>query len=466
MGIGALFAMILLLGIQSVSYVRQLSHATGTILADNYNSLQYAGDMLRSLNDIGHDSVSRHVLRQSLALQQQNITEISEKEMTTALERHIASLSDPVTEAEIQTVREDLFRIMELNMAAIRSKSSGVEQRADYVMWWLIVVAALCVLSAGAILIWFPQTVLRPIDTLKRGIKEIANHNYRQRLDSCTAARVFFISPGDSRIELTLNDSLRREFEVEGAAAVRQVTVTAPHIRSLAFKVNSGTEGFIGYGAVFEADGVVVDNYSVRSNNGQAMFWTNPSVNAQINAHAGYDLVILQYGLNIMQTGVHNYTNYARQIEKMVVYVQQCFPTAAVLVLGVSDRSVKTDAGFEPMDAIPYMLDYQRGAAENTGAAFWPTCDAMRSLGGMEQFVANGWAGKDYTHINYAGGRRVAWSLVDAINAGAYEAHAAAEAARIRRQAEQAVLDSTRLLKIDRELLPVRAIENLNAPRK
>ena len=29
----------------------------------------------------------------------------------------------------------------------------------------------------------------------------------------------------------------------EGAAAVRQVTVTAPHIRSLAFKVNSGTEG-------------------------------------------------------------------------------------------------------------------------------------------------------------------------------------------------------------------------------
>ena len=84
----------------------------------------------------------------------------------------------------------------------------------------------------------------------------------------------------------------------------------------------------------------------------------------------------------------------------------------------------------------------------------------------MEQFVANGWAGKDYTHINYAGGRRVAWSLFDALNAGAYEAHAAAEAARVRRQTEQAVLDSIRLVNIDRELLPVSAIENLNAPRK
>ena len=44
----------------------------------------------------------------------------------------------------IRTVREDLFRIMELNMAAIRAKSAGVEQRADYAMWWLIAVAALC----------------------------------------------------------------------------------------------------------------------------------------------------------------------------------------------------------------------------------------------------------------------------------------------------------------------------------
>ena len=183
LGIGILFAMILLLGIQSVSYVRQLSQATGTILADNYNSLQYAGDMLRSLNDTGADSLSRHALRQSLALQQQNITEVSEKEITAALQRHVSALSDPVTEAELQTVRDDLLRIMEVNMAAIRAKSAGVEQRADYVMWWLIVVAALCALIAGAILIWFPQLVLRPIDALKKGITGIANHNYEQRLD-------------------------------------------------------------------------------------------------------------------------------------------------------------------------------------------------------------------------------------------------------------------------------------------
>ena len=150
LGIGVLFAMILLLGIQSVSYVRQLSRATGTILADNYNSLQYAGDMLRSLNDIGQDSVSRHALRQSLALQQQNITEVSEQELTAALQQHVASLSDPVTEAEIQTVRADLYRIMEVNMAAIRRQESRRSRSVPTMsMWWLIVVAALCALVAG-----------------------------------------------------------------------------------------------------------------------------------------------------------------------------------------------------------------------------------------------------------------------------------------------------------------------------
>ncbi|CVI66991.1 MULTISPECIES: sensor histidine kinase [unclassified Alistipes] len=183
LGIAILFAMILLLGIQSVNYVRQLSQATGTILADNYNSLQYAGEMLRSLNDIGQDSLSRHTLRRNLAKQQQNITEISEKEMTAALERRISTLSDPVTEAEIRNVREDLFRIMELNMAAIRTKSAAVEERADYVLWWLAAIAALCAVVAGAILVWFPRSVLRPIDELKKGIREIANHNYQKRLD-------------------------------------------------------------------------------------------------------------------------------------------------------------------------------------------------------------------------------------------------------------------------------------------
>ena len=278
--------------------------------------------------------------------------------------------------------------------------------------------------------------------------------DFRERLDAATAARIFFISPAGSRVETILNDTLRREFTVEGDASVRQIAVTAPRIGSLEFRVLSGTERFTGYGAVFEGEGVCVDNYSVRSNNGQAMFWTNPSVNAQINAMLRYDLVILQYGLNIMQQGVHAYSAYSAQIEKMIAFVRECFPDAAVLVLGVSDRSVKSDDGFVPMDAIPAMLRSQREAAERTGAAFWPTSDAMRAEGGMESFVRNGWAGKDYTHINYAGGRRVAWALADALNAAVRARCEERLAAELRRRTQEGVLDSLQLEKLHRDLLP------------
>lgn len=269
--------------------------------------------------------------------------------------------------------------------------------------------------------------------------------DFRRRLDRCGVARLLFISREPSRLELTLNDSLHRTFDIPASEALRQIVVRAP-VASLALRVVRGGAGFTGYGVQFEdAAGVTVDNYSIRSNNGQALFGTNPSVNAQIDAFAEYDLVILQYGLNIMQEGVTNYSAYAARVEKMIAFVRSCFPEAAVLVLSTSDRSVKSDTGFAPMSSAPAMVDWQRRAARATGAAFWSVYDAMRVQGGMERFVANGWAGKDYTHINYAGGRQVAYALVDALDA---------RVAAILRQRQQAalpepVLDSSKIAALD-----------------
>ena len=59
LGIGVLFIMILLLGIQAVGYVRSLSEASGNILTDNYNSLTYAKNMMTSLDSLVYgDSAS------------------------------------------------------------------------------------------------------------------------------------------------------------------------------------------------------------------------------------------------------------------------------------------------------------------------------------------------------------------------------------------------------------------------
>ncbi len=238
----------------------------------------------------------------------------------------------------------------------------------------------------------------------------------RHCIDSCREANLLFSSRGESRVEVTVNDSLHRTFDIAPAEALRRISVRGT-IRSIEMKVLDGAAGFIGYGAQLGGDGVVVDNYSIRSNNGQAMFWSDAALNAQLDHEVGgYDLVVLQYGLNIMQKDVDHYTNYATQLGKMIAYVRRCFPRAAVLVMGVSDRSTRSAEGdFVPMQAAKGLTRYQREAARTAGAAFWSTYDAMQQLGGMAGFVAQGWAGKDYTHINYAGGREVATALYRAL---------------------------------------------------
>lgn len=182
--------------------------------------------------------------------------------------------------------------------------------------------------------------------------------DFRRRLDRCGRARLLFIAREPSRLHLTLNDTLHRTLELPASEALRQIVVHGP-VASLALRVEEGAAGFTGYGAQFEdAAGVTVDNYSIRSNSGQALFGTSSSVNAQIGAFAPYDLVMLQYGLNIMQEGVTNYSAYAARLEKMIAFVRSCFPDAAVLVLSTSDRSVRSEKGFAPMSSAPSMVGW------------------------------------------------------------------------------------------------------------
>ena len=235
-------------------------------------------------------------------------------------------------------------------------------------------------------------------------------------------ADIYFLSPEQSRVEVTLNDSLSRGFDVEGSPLLRRVSITAAEIASVTFRVAGSCTGFVGYGASFSGSGVALDNYSVRSNSGQALLRMNHSLNAQSDRFAPCDIVVLQYGLNIMQQGRFNYESYTEQLEKYTELMRSCFPSAAVLVMGVSDRSVKADNGrFVPMDSAEAMTAAQREAARRTGAAFWDTREAMLRSGGMTRFVADGCAGKDYTHINYGGGARVARALFEAIYAAAWE---------------------------------------------
>ena len=258
-------------------------------------------------------------------------------------------------------------------------------------------------------------------------------------LDSCTQARILLISRDTSRVEVVLGDTLRNEFMIAGDERVREIYVEGP-VDDIRLRVVEGS--VMCYGATMEGDGgVTVDNFSVRSNNGHAIFGTSATVNRQVDELLGYDLVVLQYGLNIMQKGQRVYAKYRDQVRDMIAYAERCFPNAAIVVVGVSDRWVKNTEtnAYEPIGSVDALTSYQRAAADSCKVVFWNTSRVMKGLGGMPTFVSNGWAAKDYTHINYAGGKRIANALTEAICQRVYTILAEQEeAARIEaeRQAE------------------------------
>ena len=238
-------------------------------------------------------------------------------------------------------------------------------------------------------------------------------------LDSCTRARVLITSRDDSRIELVINDTLKHRYNVPGADYVRELYVEAP-VKSLKMNVLSGN--VLCHGASLEGgQGVIVDNMSIRGNSGYTIFGSGAAVNRQIDQLWGYDLIVLEYGLNGMQPGQRDFSKYQGKLCDMIAYIKRCFPDAAILILGVSDRWIKGDGGWKPMNSVEIMTPFQRRASELSGVAFWEMGKVILSYGGIKGFVNNGWAAGDHIHINFKGGSIVAKPLADAIIKRAYD---------------------------------------------
>ena len=138
---------------------------------------------------------------------------------------------------------------------------------------------------------------------------------------------------------------------------------------------------------------------------------------AEFNTYRSYKLVILQFGLNMVVEDSLNYRAYVKRMVRVIENMKKAFPHASFLLLSVSDRSSNSTGRFETMNAIPAMRNAQRMIAQETNIAFWDLFEAMGGENSMVKFVTSkpALAAKDYTHVNFNGGRKLAGSLVKSL---------------------------------------------------
>lgn len=183
LGIGLLFAMITVLAVVGIRQVSLLSADSRNILIANHNSLEYARQMLRALDELEVHAGALDAFKKNLEAQQKNITEIGEKELTAQLAGHFEKLKANVRDKEtVELIRNDALEIMSINLDAINRKSHIASQTAKSSMVWIGITGTLCFIIAFTLFVNLPGNIANPIRELTESIRQIANENYTERV--------------------------------------------------------------------------------------------------------------------------------------------------------------------------------------------------------------------------------------------------------------------------------------------
>ncbi len=184
LGLGFLFAVIILIGSVGAVYIHLIAEESKGILKDNYESIQYTKSMLQSLDNIGTDTAKFITgFKRNLKLQENNITEVGENKYTQEVKSGFESLvKKGFSKKTGLRLKQNLNSLMEINMQAILRKNDQAQKTADNVLAYIGAIGGLCFLVVFTFIINFPGYIADPIRQLTESIKQISGKNYHQRL--------------------------------------------------------------------------------------------------------------------------------------------------------------------------------------------------------------------------------------------------------------------------------------------
>lgn len=168
------------------------------------------------------------------------------------------------------------------------------------------------------------------------------------------------------------------------------------------------------------AGGVSLDNFSMRGTPGYTLTRIPIRTLMDIHRYRPYDLIILHFGLNVVNDSTTNAMcrRYINRMKKVVSNMRSAFPEAGIVVFSVPDRVQRGADGMHTLRGVEKMVGYQRQLASECGVAYLNLYQAMGGRESMKRYVDQGLAAKDYTHLNYKGGKVLAKHIFNSIQAG------------------------------------------------
>jgi hypothetical protein len=232
------------------------------------------------------------------------------------------------------------------------------------------------------------------------------------------AIKVFYKSKRSASLSASIANAEARSFELVESDTIQEFIVPGKNYDRVKISCPN-FEHLILYGAAIEDSvGISIDNFSMRSNPGLALATIPDEMFQQFNRLRHYKLVILQYGLNVVNE--NDSTGYKWYEEKMVGLIRKLktlLPESSFMLLGVSDRCTKQGNEMKTMPGVYILRDVQRRIAYRCEIAFWDLFEGMGGENTMVKFTeANPPLGaKDYTHLTFRGGKKIAIKFANAL---------------------------------------------------
>ncbi|MCW5912329.1 MAG: hypothetical protein KIT62_14760 [Cyclobacteriaceae bacterium] len=237
----------------------------------------------------------------------------------------------------------------------------------------------------------------------------------KQKFDNIS---LFYKSAAETMLHYVVNDTLEVNDTLPATDHLNRFILKSPAAASVKLSFTS-PDSVVAYGLSFDTKtGVYVDNLAMRGNSGIGLYAIDTTQLKQFNQYLDYKLILLQYGLNVVtETDSTDYTWYETRMVRVVNRLKQIFPNTAIVLIGISDRAGNLNGKIQTIPAIARMRKAQRKIAQRTQIAYWDLYTAMGGENSIVKFAEAKppLAAKDFTHLTFLGGRRLAKKLTDAL---------------------------------------------------
>jgi lysophospholipase L1-like esterase len=242
---------------------------------------------------------------------------------------------------------------------------------------------------------------------------ELTVHDGVKKNPSQNLQKWLYCGKGDS-LQIEFNNQIKK---IDVSKHLNKILIDNSPSKTVKFKIINNTSPL--YGVSLEPEsGIIIDNFSFRGITGVELKKINDSLLDDINGIESYDLIVFQYGVNLLfSPKLNNFDYYFDLMNPVLKKIKKRLPNSELLIIGTADRAFKYEGEWKTAIGIDSLIKTQSQLAFENKIPF---LNLYKSMGGEGSIVkwANSkpsLANKDYIHFNRKGADEVAKIIFNTI---------------------------------------------------